>query len=120
MEKFTLSTLKNRKTSDQVPPTNYIRVGMSTCGIAAGADDVFAAITEEAEKRKMNMKILKCGCIGACYAEPLVEVAVEGMPIVYYGRVTRDTAIKILDKHISLKTIVQDYVFEGITGGSKS
>jgi (2Fe-2S) ferredoxin len=114
MAKFTNEDLAKRKISPETVATNYIRVGMSTCGVAAGADEVYAAFIEEAEKRKTNVKILKCGCIGACYAEPLVEVAVEGMPTVLYGKVNRDTAVKILDKHISQKTIVQDFVFDGI------
>ncbi len=114
MAKFTKESLGKRKISDSTITSNYIRVGMSTCGIAAGADEVYSTFIEETEKRKSNVKILKCGCIGACYAEPLVEVAIDGMPTMYYGRVTRDVAIKILDKHIAQKTIVQDFVFDGI------
>ncbi|MBL8027232.1 MAG: (2Fe-2S) ferredoxin domain-containing protein [Fibrobacteres bacterium] len=114
MAKLTKESLEKRVVSPNTVTTNYIRVGMSTCGVAAGADDVYAAFIEEADKRKTNMKILKCGCIGACYAEPLVEVAVEGMPTVLYGKVNRETAVKILDKHILQKTIVQDFVFDGI------
>jgi len=114
MAKFTKESLEKRKISSSTTETNYIRVGMSTCGVAAGADDVYSTLIEETDKRKTNMKILKCGCIGACYAEPLVEVAVEGMPTVLYGKVNRETAIKILDKHVLQKTIVQDFVFDGI------
>jgi (2Fe-2S) ferredoxin len=114
MSKFTNDSLAARKVSSETASTNYIKVGMSTCGVAAGAEEVYSAFIEEAEKRKTGVKILKCGCIGACYAEPLVEVSVDGMPTVLYGKVTRDVAVKILDKHISQKTIVQDFVFDGI------
>ncbi len=93
--------------------TNYIKIGMSTCGIAAGAEDVYSVFTEEIEKRKLQFKVLKCGCLGMCFAEPLVEVAVEGMPTILYGRINRDSALKILDKHIAGKMIIQDFVFEG-------
>ena len=116
MSLLTNETLKNLAAIKKADAKSgaYVKIGMSTCGIAAGADEVFAVFADEAGKRNLNLRVLKCGCIGACHAEPLVEVGVEGMPTVLYGRVGKDTAVKILDKHISGKTIVQDYVFEGI------
>jgi len=93
---------------------NYIKVGMSTCGLAAGAQEVFNTLTQEVARRNLNIPVLKCGCVGMCYAEPLVEVAVEGLPTVIYGKVNRDIAVKILDKHVMGKMIVQDYVYEGV------
>ena len=94
--------------------TNYIRVGMSSCGLAAGAQEVFTTLTQEVARRNLNIPVLKCGCIGMCYAEPLVEVAIEGLPPVMYGKVTPEVAQKILDKHVMGKMIVQDYVYAGV------
>ena len=90
----------------------YIRVGMSTCGVAAGADEVYQALVEEAQKRKVAIAIHKCGCLGMCYAEPLVEVRVQGLPVVVYGRVTRDIAHDIIEKHVCNKVLVNDAIFE--------
>jgi (2Fe-2S) ferredoxin len=89
-----------------------IRVGMSTCGIAAGADVVFATLTEEAKKRNAAVEIKKCGCLGMCYAEPLVEVKVEGLPSVIYGKVNKEIAMKIIEKHVCNKMLVNDAIFE--------
>jgi (2Fe-2S) ferredoxin len=47
-----------------------------------------------------------------CYAEPLVEVNVEGLPPVIYGMVNKDVATKILEKHVISKMLVNDYIFE--------
>jgi len=113
-EKFTSATLAAFGKTQNATEKNYVKIGMSTCGIAAGADEVYKVFIEEAGKRNVGVKILKCGCIGACHAEPLVEVAVEGMPTVLYGRVNRDAAVKILDKHVQGKAVVQDLVFEGL------
>ena len=55
----------------------WVRVGMSTCGIAAGAQDTYFALREEFRKHKLIVDLKKCGCMGKCSAEPLVEVAVE-------------------------------------------
>jgi len=90
----------------------WIRVGMSTCGIAAGADEVFAALVEEAEKRKIPVSIRRCGCSGRCYAEPLVEVKTAGLPAVTYGKVDRETAVRILDEHVAAGKILNDHVYD--------
>jgi len=93
---------------------NWIKVGMSSCGIAAGADVVFDVMTSEVKKRNLNVSVKKCGCAGSCFAEPLVEVSIEGMPQVVYGRVNEETAREIIDKHICGKRLINDHVY-GIT-----
>jgi (2Fe-2S) ferredoxin len=90
----------------------YIKVGMSSCGIAAGADDVFAVLTAEVDKRKLAVTVKPTGCSGACHAEPLVEVFVEGLPRVTYGRVTPDIALRILEEHVRDGRFVQDYIVD--------
>jgi (2Fe-2S) ferredoxin len=91
---------------------NWIKVGMSTCGIAAGADKVYAAFVEEIKKRKLDIVVKKCGCQGMCYAEPLVEVRVKGLPDVIYGRIDREGVNKILDKHVCSNLLVKDAIYE--------
>ena len=53
-----------------------IKVGMASCGIAAGADEVKDFLEEKLKDRK-DIEILDVGCIGHCYAEPIVEVETE-------------------------------------------
>ena len=91
---------------------DWIKVGMSTCGIAAGADEVYQTLVEERNKRNLDIKIQKCGCAGMCFAEPLVEVNVKGVPCVIYGNVDVPTAMKIIDKHVVGKFLLNDHVFE--------
>ncbi|MBN2107020.1 MAG: (2Fe-2S) ferredoxin domain-containing protein [Deltaproteobacteria bacterium] len=93
-------------------PCDFIRVGMSTCGIAAGADKVFRVFGEEIKKRGSAIDLRKCGCLGMCHAEPLVEVAVAGMPRVIYSRVDENCAREIFRRHIEKHKILQDFVIE--------
>jgi len=90
---------------------NWIRVGLSTCGIAAGAQDVFDKLCEEKEKRNLDIFVERCGCAGKCYAEPLVEVRIEGMPQVVYGRVDVATALEIIDTHVLGKKLLNDHIY---------
>ena len=91
---------------------DWIKVGMSTCGIAAGSDKVYETFVEEVKKRKLEIQIKKCGCQGMCYSEPSVEVHVSGLPDVIYGRVDKEGVIKILDKHVLNKIMVKDSIYD--------
>jgi len=64
-----------------------VMVGTATCGRAAGALDVLRVIREEVEKHELACPIIEVGCIGHCYAEPVVIVSKPGYPPVCYGRV---------------------------------
>ncbi|MFW5830399.1 MAG: NADH-quinone oxidoreductase subunit F, partial [Planctomycetota bacterium] len=85
---------------------DWIKVGMSTCGIAAGADPVFTAIREEVDKRGLPIQVLKTGCNGMCHSEPLVEMHISGMDRVMYGGVdvdiARDLVAKAADKQVDV------------------
>jgi len=112
MNKLTPSDLEKMSRSGIDQTKNWIKVGMSSCGIAAGADEVFNFFVEEVKKRNLQIEIKKCGCAGACYAEPLVEVNVEGVPPVIYGAVNKEVATSILEKHVIAKRLVNDSIFE--------
>jgi NADP-reducing hydrogenase subunit HndB len=86
---------------------------MSACGLAAGAEEVFQALVEEVKKRNLPVEVTKSGCAGMCYAEPMVEVKMEGLPTVTYGKVNREIALEILERHIMGKTLLDDHIFEG-------
>ena len=91
---------------------NWIHVGYSTCGVAAGAKEVYEELLEESKARNLTIEIKKCGCVGLCSAEPLVEVNVEGAPRVFYGKVNKEVAHKIIDEHVCQKKLVEGHIYE--------
>ncbi len=52
---------------------NRIKIGMASCGVAAGANEVKEKIAEVAPEEE----IVEVGCIGHCYAEPIVEIETD-------------------------------------------
>ena len=78
---------------------NKIRVliGMGTCGIAAGAEDILKTIRDELTARKIEADIVQVGCIGLCYAEPLIELVKPGFPSVFYGNLTPDLTVEVIN-----------------------
>jgi NADH-quinone oxidoreductase subunit F len=75
-----------------------LRVGVSTCGIAAGAEAVYSALETYLHRRQLPATLQRTGCLGACHREPLVEVLVDGASILY-GPVTPERVTPILDQH---------------------
>jgi NADP-reducing hydrogenase subunit HndB len=77
-------------------------VGMGTCGIAAGAKQTFDAVAEALKEFGLSDSVVmrQTGCMGLCYVEPTVEVAVPGMPRVIYGKMLADTARDLVRKHL--------------------
>jgi NADH:ubiquinone oxidoreductase subunit F (NADH-binding) len=74
-----------------------IKVGLSTCGMAAGAEPVFNALNATVKSGGLDWKIARTGCAGMCSMEPLVEVALPGQTAVMYGEVTPEFAGQIVD-----------------------
>jgi len=112
MKKISKNDLLNIKQKYSSGEKNWIKVGFSSCGIAAGAQEVFDTLCEAVRKHNADVEIRKCGCVGLCSAEPLVEVQVKNMPRVFYGKVDKDTAIKIIEKHVCAKMLVNDRVYD--------
>lgn len=109
MKKLTLEQLA--KVKKQPAAKNWIKVGMSTCGIAAGADETMKALHAAAKKHNCAVEITQCGCLGMCYAEPLVEVCVQGAPHVVYGKVDERVASKIIEEHVCGKRLLDNHIY---------
>jgi NADH-quinone oxidoreductase subunit F len=77
-----------------------IAVGMSSCGIAAGARAVLESITAEVAEKGLRWKVASTGCMGACHAEPLVEVRAADGSRFLYANVDAVKARRIVSEHL--------------------
>lgn len=111
MSKMTIKDLEAAASANPVLHP-YIKVGMSTCGIAAGAQIVFDTLAKEIKRRDLEIDLKRTGCVGMCYAEPLIEVYVEGLPVVTYGTVDADVALRIMEEHVCGKRLVNDHIYD--------
>ena len=91
-----------QKVKEAAPrPAYEIMVGMATCGIASGAQEVWDVLAEEIKKNSVKgVELKKTGCIGYCYAEPVVEVKNAAGESVIYSGVTTKMASDIVKKHL--------------------
>ena len=74
-----------------------ILVGMSTCGMSAGAKDTYKSL--EGLVNGSGDTLTFTGCIGMCFREPLVEIR-EGDRRTIYGNVDSKRAKEVYERHI--------------------
>ena len=87
-----------------------IRVGLASCGIAAGGRKVYDAFRTQLHDRGVDVELKQTGCIGMCYNEPLVEVLSPQQERTFYGKVTPDMVDRIINEHIIGGKPVTDWV----------
>ena len=89
-----------------------IHIGLATCGIASGALETKTAFEEALAERNMAARIHQVGCIGHCYAEPVVIIENPGFPPILYHQVTPGKA------RMLVKSFLQkgDPLFEYLMG----
>lgn len=87
-----------------------VTVYTGTCGIAAGARQIMAALLDEISKRGLNnVLVTQAGCIGLCDREPLVGVE-KGEERILYGDLTADKVRQIVASHLVNGQIIGDWV----------
>ena len=77
-----------------------IHVGTATCGIAAGALKVIATFKKVLAERHLKARIHGVGCIGHCYAEPLVVIENPPFPPIVYRKVTPGIARMLVKSYL--------------------
>ncbi len=88
-----------------------VKVGLSTCAIAAGANQVFEALTEAL--KDTGIVPGRAGCMGMCYSEPNVEVIEPDGTAFFYGFLNADNAFEIARKHVKGGRPVQELLILG-------
>ena len=95
-----------------------ISIGTATCGRSAGALSVLQTFQEELQKRGVEANIVEVGCMGPCYAEPLVSIAKPGKPALLYRNVTSERALELLEKYILGEDPLPQYALGTLGEGS--
>ena len=77
-----------------------IMVGTATCGRATGALEVLRAIKDEIKKQNLDCSVIEVGCMGHCYAEPIVIISKPGYPLICYGHVNPVIAERLIKEFV--------------------
>ena len=79
----------------------WIRIGTALCGEAAGAFEVADAVELELARQAVSAQVSRVGCLGLCFAEPLMDVQLPGGHRVFYGNVSPNDVAEIVSSHVS-------------------
>jgi NADH-quinone oxidoreductase subunit F len=86
-----------------------IKVGLGSCGIAAGGKKILDAIEQEKENKSYDITIEPTGCVGMCFYEPIVDIITEKNTY-SYGFVDEEKALEILESHIKDNKPKEEYL----------
>ena len=79
-----------------------IRIGLGSCCVASGSAKIRTALQEGlADLGCDDVQIKPVGCVGMCYATPLVEVVIPGESPQLYSRVKPEDIQGILARHFT-------------------
>ncbi|MEN6486040.1 MAG: NADH-ubiquinone oxidoreductase-F iron-sulfur binding region domain-containing protein [Syntrophobacteraceae bacterium] len=101
-----------RRTAGNRP---LVTIGMATCGLAAGAAETREAFEESLSRSRIDASVIPVGCLGHCYAEPLVGIRKPGFPLIYYHHVTPGKAKALVQSFLA----GDDPLFEYILGAAE-
>jgi NADH:ubiquinone oxidoreductase subunit F (NADH-binding) len=91
-----LEKVRRKGLSSLLPEVPRVTVGMASCGLASGAQEVYDALTREGQTQGVNLLIKRVGCAGECCEEPTVEVLVPRLPRLTYGAMNKDKAAELV------------------------
>ncbi len=86
------------------PAVTTFRIGMGSCGVAAGARGIADVVRDEIGRNPADAEVTVAGCNGMCFLEPVLDVLTPGgdsaaRKVRTYGRVTPGVARRIVRLH---------------------
>jgi NADH-quinone oxidoreductase subunit F len=104
--------------TDREENKTTIILGMGTCGIAAGANEVVAELQSELEKHDITAELINVGCIGMCHNEPLLDIQQPGLPRITYTNVKPKMVGKIIEKHLIQGEYNKRWIYGQLSSGN--
>lgn len=90
-----------------------IVVGMSTCGIAAGAREVLNTFISEVNSKDISdVEVAMTACVGLCEKEPIVDIYLPDGVKTTYAKVDSEKAKRIVDEHIVNGKIINEFLID--------
>lgn len=90
-----------------------VYVGMATCEIAAGSEDVMEVFRKAVEDGQLkNVFLSQKGCAGRCSLEPMVEIVEGGKIPVKYKQIDANKARVIIERHLKNGDVIKEWTIQ--------
>ncbi|GLI53884.1 NADH-ubiquinone oxidoreductase-F iron-sulfur binding region domain-containing protein [Thermodesulfovibrio yellowstonii] len=100
-----LNKVKKKGLNKIFPNKPKISVGVATCGIASGANEIYNAAKNYVEENNLDVFLTKTGCIGYCRNEPIVNISLPNSPILIFHKISESDVPGLLEALINGKLI---------------
>ena len=90
---------KKYKYADGTEVRGEIRIGLGSCCVASGSDEIRDAVESTIERKGLNVKLKHVGCVGMCHQVPLVEIVPADGESTLYSRVKAADVDQIVQEH---------------------
>ncbi len=84
-----------------------VRIGLGSCCVASGSDEIQRAAETAIAKRHLNVTLKNVGCVGMCHRVPLVEIVPTTGEPTLYTQVKPEDVSKILASHFKSPGLLQ-------------
>ncbi|MDX9759670.1 MAG: NADH-ubiquinone oxidoreductase-F iron-sulfur binding region domain-containing protein [Bacteroidota bacterium] len=85
-----------------------VLVGLGTCGLANGGQQIHDALAAECAARGLHVSIIPVGCVGYCAREVIVDVKLPGRSRISYCEVRPQDVPRIVDETIVGGRVLED------------
>jgi NADH-quinone oxidoreductase subunit F len=94
------------RSSDGYEIQGEIRIGLGSCCVASGSEEVKRAVEETLAHTGIKISLKNVGCVGMCHQVPLVEVLPKNEKPTLYSRVKPEEIKGIINSHFKPPGIV--------------
>jgi len=93
------SDKKKYKMADGSEVKGEIRIGLGSCCVASGSDEIRDAVKDTIDRKGLNVKLKHVGCVGMCHQVPLVEIVPNQGEPTLYSKVKAEDVDQIVQEH---------------------
>ncbi|HQO46634.1 MAG TPA: NADH-quinone oxidoreductase subunit NuoF [Candidatus Cloacimonas sp.] len=94
-----------------------VKVGLASCGVAAGAKEVYLALEQYLKEKNKPVTLKKTACIGMCFEEPIVQFEGSELGSIHIGKANPETITQIMEDYIAGKAPAENIILaEKISG----
>jgi NADH-quinone oxidoreductase subunit F len=94
-----------------------VKVGLASCGVAAGAKEVYNALEQYLKANPRPVILKKTACIGMCFEEPIVQFEGSELGSIHIGKANPETITQILEDYIAGKAPAENVILAEKTSG---
>lgn len=90
---------KKARKSDGSEIKGEIRIGLGSCCVASGSDEIRREVEKVAAENDLRVNLKHVGCVGMCHQVPLVEIVPSDGEATLYAKVKPEDVKNIVESH---------------------